>query len=898
MIAALSERVSRHAGWVVAGVVAITALAAASLVEWPERRFSIDIDPAIGTLLPAGDEAQAYLARVERIFGQSESVVVAIYPGDVFAPETLTALASLDRALVALPYVESVTSLASAPLMRADGDTLDLGAASPGDGEALRVAARANPLIANTLLGVDGEATALMVALADDYEAAPGATAAMAGIRSAVADAFGDSAGVRLTGPPAIKAATVEALTRELMRLVPGILLLVALFLLVAFRSARGVLLPLATIGIALIWVLAVMSLTGRTLNLITAIVPPVVITVGLAYTLHLLSAYYRVRRADDPASAALADVAMPLLLTGATTGAGFLALMLSPLAAIREFAWLSALGVGFSVLLSLTFLPAMLRLFACHSIGAPPGARLVRFGSRWLATFNVRYRRQILAAGGLLMLVALVGASGIRVGTDYVNGFGESAPVRQDFARISQDFGGATPLSVVLTTPAQGSFARPDLLAVVAELQQWLADQPEIGSVTSLVDYVRTLNRALNEGAEAAYVIPDTATATRQLLLFGGGDTLESLADTGLRHTQLQVRATVSDSGAIGALVERIRERLTSLPEPLSGRVTGTPVLLSSAVDDIASGQIVTIGAALLVVFLLLSALFTSFSTGALALTPNLLPVLLYFGALGFSGVTLNPTTSLIACIVLGIAVDDTLYYLARFNNDARRFASESRATVSALRAVLRPVTYTSLALIAGFLMLTTSGLQNQVQFGALAAFTIAVAWLTDVTFTPALASGVKIVTLWDVLRLDLGRAPQDSIPLFTDLKLRQARIFALLSEIQRSPAGERVIAEGDEAGDIFVVIDGELRVWVEREDQQVELQRLRRGAVLGEVGHFAKRRTANVDAVTDVRLLRFDADDLEQLRRRYPRTAALVFRNLNRIQAQRLAEATRRIA
>ncbi|MDT0619421.1 MMPL family transporter [Salinisphaera sp. P385] len=898
MIATLSEWVTRHAGWVVAGVVALTALAAASLVDWPERRLAIDIDPAIGTLLPAGGEAQAYLKRVERIFGQSESVVVALYPEDVFAAATLTSLAALDRDLAALPYVQSVTSLASAPLMRADGDTLDLGAASAGEGEALAQAARANPLIAGTLLGAEGRATALVVALAADYETDPGGQAAMAGIRAAVDAAFADTAGVRVTGPPAIKAATVEALMRELTRLVPGILVLVALFLLVAFRSARGVLLPMATIGIALVWVLAVMSLTGRSLNLITAIVPPVVITVGLAYTLHLLSAYYRVRRAADPAAAAVADVGMPLLLTGATTGSGFLALMLSPLAPIREFAWLSALGIGFSVLLSLTFLPAMLRLFACHNIGAPPGARLVRFGSSWLAAFNVRHRRRILAAGGVLMLVALVGASGIRVGTDYVNGFGESTPVRQDFNRISGDFGGATPLSVVLTAPAQGSFARPDLLAALDELQRWLAEQPEIGSVTSLVDYVRTLNRALNEGDAAAYAIPDNATAVKQLLLFGGGDTLESLADTGLRHTQLKVRANVSDSAAIGALVDRIRDRLATLPEPLSGRVTGTPVLLGNVVDDIASGQIVTIGAALLVVFLLLSALFTSFSTGALALLPNLLPVLLYFGALGFSGVTLNPTTSLIACIVLGIAVDDTLYYLARFNNDARRFASESRATVSALRAVLRPVTYTSLALIAGFLMLTTSGLQNQVQFGALAAFTIAVAWLTDVTFTPALASGVKIVTLWDVLRLDLGRAPQDSIPLFADLKLRQARIFALLSEIQQSPAGERVIAEGDEAGDIFVVIDGELRVWVEREDQQVELQRLRRGAVLGEVGHFARRRTANVDAVTDVRLLRFDSDDLEQLRRRYPRTAALVFRNLNRIQAQRLAEATRRIA
>jgi len=289
-----------------------------------------------------------------------------------------------------------------------------------------------------------------------------------------------------------------------------------------------------------------------------------------------------------------------------------------------------------------------------------------------------------------------------------------------------------------------------------------------------------------------------------------------------------------------------------------------------------------------------LLSALFTSFRVGLLALLPNIIPIFLYFGTLGFSGVPLSPTTSLIACIVLGIAVDDTLYYFARFNADAQRLASERKATVSALRTVIRPVTYSSVALVLGFLVLTASGLQNQVQFGALAAFTIAVAWLADLTFTPALASGVRIVTLWDVLRLDLGREPQKSIPLFADLSLRQARVFALLSHIQHCKAGERVMSEGDRAGDIYVVIDGQLRAWVRRKGEDVDLSQMRRGAVMGEVGHFAKRRTANVDAVSDVRLLRFDNDDLERLRRRSPRIAALVFRNLNRIQAQRLAQTT----
>ena len=176
----------------------------------------------------------------------------------------------------------------------------------------------------------------------------------------------------------------------------------------------------------------------------------------------------------------------------------------------------------------------------------------------------------------------------------------------------------------------------------------------------------------------------------------------------------------------------------------------------------------------------------------------------------------------------------------------------------------------------------------------GALAAFTIVLAWVSDVTLTPALGSRLRIVTLWDILRLDLGQSPQHTIPLFSGLSLRQARVFALMSRLETHPTGARVINQGDSARDIYVVVDGTLQVWVERNGDRKALAAMARGAVMGEAGYFGQRRTANVDALTPVRLLRFDSQDLERLRQRYPRIAAVIYRNLNRIQAERLARAT----
>jgi CRP-like cAMP-binding protein len=168
-------------------------------------------------------------------------------------------------------------------------------------------------------------------------------------------------------------------------------------------------------------------------------------------------------------------------------------------------------------------------------------------------------------------------------------------------------------------------------------------------------------------------------------------------------------------------------------------------------------------------------------------------------------------------------------------------------------------------------------------------------VAWVVDVTLSPALCSRLRMVTLWDLVALDLGREPQREVPLFAGLSGRQARIFALMSELVRVPAGERLFAEGDPGRHLYVVIDGELSASTAREGGRVEYGRLGRGDVVGEVALFAGGRSADVDVVKDARLLRFDDGDLERLVRRYPRIAARVHRNLNRVLAERIHRTSR---
>jgi CRP-like cAMP-binding protein len=175
------------------------------------------------------------------------------------------------------------------------------------------------------------------------------------------------------------------------------------------------------------------------------------------------------------------------------------------------------------------------------------------------------------------------------------------------------------------------------------------------------------------------------------------------------------------------------------------------------------------------------------------------------------------------------------------------------------------------------------------------LSAFTIFVGWLLELTLSPAICSQLRLVTIWDLLSIDIGPQPQRSIPLFGGLSERQARVFALMSQIVSFPAGQRVFTEGERGDQMLVVIDGELSASLMRGTERVEYSRMRRGDTVGEIALFSERRSADVDVVKQARVLRFGEADLARLGKRYPRIAAKVNANLNRILANRVMSTTR---
>ena len=896
--------VASHPWWPLVLVLAITIAAALNCVD-RDGSLRIGVDPSTEKLLPQDDADRLSFEHLRATFGDTDAILLAVRFDTVWRADSLAAIAQLSDALRRVDGVKSVYSLATAPNLLAQGEDIEVSTFTEQAAQdasvipALADAFARNPVYRGTLVSSDGRYAALVVSLdgvdevrflREHYERR---------FRELAQQTTG-SAEIHVTGASVIRAATTLALLDTLKFTIPTIYGLIVVLLLVAFRSIRAMLTAVVGVSIAMIWTLASAVALEIPLNVVTVITPPLVVTLGLAYAIHLLSDFF-----SEPARNAaerrersihvMKQLAPALLLATATTVAGFLALLLNALPAIRQFVMLSVLGVSYLLLLTLFFMPAMLSVLHCGSREHNQlGNRLAQRFAGPLSRFDTRWRSRIIGVALVLVPVCLLLATGIPVGADYVKGFVADHPARMDYEAVNRVFNGANLVSVHIDSHLNDALTEPELMQAIDGLQTWLRKQPEVGAAVSYVDHLKLINQSMNEGAAAAYALPDSAAAAKQLLVFAGGDDLRRFVDPRFREALISIRLNVNDSAEIARFAERTRLQLATLPQPLDGELTGSSVLATRTVEEIGKGQWLSLAVAGAVIWALLALMFTSMIAGLWALLPNLLPVAVYFGLLRILDIPLNPTNSLIASIVLGIAVDDTVHFLARFNRYARALGNEQQAVEKALAGTLRPTTLNTLALCLGLLMFAGSDLRSQVQFGLLASFTLFVAWISEITLTPALATRLKIVTLWDLLRLDLGQSPQHTIPLFSGLSLRQARVFALISKLERHQAGELVIRQGDVARDMYVVVDGDIEIWIDRGGEHQTLTRLTRGAVLGEAGYFGQKRTANAAATTPLRVLRFDSQDLERLRRRYPRIAATVFRNLNRVQAERLARAT----
>jgi uncharacterized protein len=728
----------------------LTAIAAAQLWDFGAGAPRLRVETAVDLILPDHDEERRIYDHFRERFGNDEVVLLVLIADDVLTTENLARIRRITERLGALEGIRRVVSVANALDVRASDDGIRVEPfleEVPQNGSALaalRARVFGNPVYAGSLVSQDGRASVLLVYPEEMSETEFRHRRLDHAIERVAAEERGDVE-VVLGGAPPVKATTSRLVLRDALFSTSVGVAISALVGLFAFRVAWGALLPLLSVAIGQLWALGLMAFLDRPLNLVTSIVPSVVNAVGVAYGMHLISELEAVRHEGVPRVTAvwtaLAQVASPVLLCAFTAGAGFLSLCTSNLPAIREFGLFCSVGTIGSMAAALWLLPCWLAPRPPRTTAEPRVSRLPELAAR-CGRFDLRHRGWIFATAGALVLVAAVGMTRIQVSTALIENFSPEHPLRAGFARIDEHLHGSNTLNVVIETDKTDAFKSPERLRRVQELQRWLDAQPEVGHTTSIADYVGLIHRAFHGDDPAELRIPDSERLVEQLFYFFWDEQLARFVDDDFATASIEVLVHGGSSANYAALLTRIERKLRELPPDMRGRATGNTVLVVHALDDIARGQALSLATGLISIGGLLVLYFRSLRIGLLALVPNVLPVVAYFGALGLFGVTLNPTTALVACMVLGVSVDDTLHYLARYRGFRHAGLEPEKAVVESLRTVARPIALTAVVLCGGLLALATSELRHQVEFGVLASGTLLLALTMDLTLTPALAT------------------------------------------------------------------------------------------------------------------------------------------------------------
>lgn len=737
----------------------------------------VGFDGSTRRILAQTENQQAYQHRMERLFGGDHTCFIALHPpaGDCFSPPVLEKIARLTTALEQLPGVAAVTSLTHVGTIRGSVDGLEvrpLIEEIPHDPAALaelRRTATTDRLLHRNLISDDGSYTAIVVELDPSPAGLKIRDATLQAVER-IADRARGPEEVAVAGAPMVGRVFRATMAGDLGRLVPLTLVVIGACLWLLFRRPRAILLPTLAVGAAMVWTLGLMRLFHTPLSMITTALPPVLIAVGVAYGVHVLAAYWGELRAGRDRSRAVrravTRVAWPVILSALTTAAGFASIAVSPIRTLQEFGAFSVAGVLFSMVLALTLVPICLDLLPAENWDRWRKRRRQWPIDRWLKRIGSFSRRERLAVVAMALLILALSAGGIArlvADTDYLSYLPERAPIRQAVALFNRHLAGATTFTVVFEGDRPGRFRQPDALQFLADLQHRLAGDPGVDTSTSLADFVAVMNRALHDDDPAFEHVPETADEIGQLLLlFSLGDEAEGVLAPYVNYdgsiARLTYRSHLTSSRAQVALARRIEQYCERhQPTGIHARQTGSAYYLAASSMGIVRSQARSLGITAVVIAILMIALFRSARTTLLILVPNILPIAMVFGLMGWWGIELSTGTAIIAAISLGIAVDDTLHLVLRYREELAprldptapvrvRRAAQEAAMATTLIETGRPIFYTTVTLVVGFSVLAASSFVPVRMLGILTATIMCFCLFGDLLLLPALLTLVPV--------------------------------------------------------------------------------------------------------------------------------------------------------
>ena len=558
---------------------------------------------------------------------------------------------------------------------------------------------------------------------------------------------------VHLSGLPYIRTITSDLIKTELNKFVIYALLVAAFILFVFFRSFKMVFYPVLTVAISVIWTIGMTSLLGYKITILTGIIPPLLIIIGIENSIFLLNKYiaeYNIHQNKMKALTRMVSrIGSANFLTNATTAAGFAAFIITGNDLLVEFGVVASLNIFGIYLLTLFLIPIF---FSFKGTPKPRQLSNVENGMVSKIVDKIllvvtKYRSRIYVFSLIIFLIGIYGVTKLKTTGNIVDDIPKDDILYQDLLFFEKHFNGVMPFEITIDTKKPRGILQLSTIQKVEKLQDVLLTYPELSRPMSLTEVVKFSKQAFYNGDEKKYTLPNNQEKNFILAYMpkidsGNQNTLNSFVDNDLRRTRVTVQMANIGTNEIEALKSDLQPKIDKIfnSKKYDVELTGTSVVFLEGTKYLIKNLIQSLLLALIAISLLMALLFTSARMIVLSLIPNLLPQLLTAAMMGYFGIPIKPSTILIFSIALGISVDNSIHFLSRYRLHLKHNNWQIKISVmNALKETGFSMVYSSIVLFFGFYIFTLSKFGGTEAMGYLISFTLLIALISNLFLLPS---------------------------------------------------------------------------------------------------------------------------------------------------------------
>lgn len=694
--------------------------------------------------------------RMKDTFGNDEFVYILFETGDFFTPGMIQKIRNLQEEIENIKYkdqyvVEEVESLVNAKYIQGrEGELIaaDLIGKDPGGEELTEAEKKAlnDEIFLDQLISKDGKYIGIMVSIKEikgDGEFRKVITREMRKIfkKPEYSEFAFHAVGVPIFDHDA------DVITGEESAIYLMVsLLIIACILLWLFRSFSIMAGPLLDVLLSTFFTYCLMGAFGMPITLLTIPIPLIIMTIGVADSIHIISKYYMKYQSFNDKKETLKvvfrETGFPCLFTTITTVLAFLVLTFSDIRPIQHLGIVCAIGVFFSYFLSITLVPIML-----PKIKKRRTASKTRLMDRILVKvgrINEKAKVPIVVISIVILIISIIGITRLEVDTNFIKDFRESSTLVRDYNFVDRHMGGALSLEIVLSRPGQADVRDPGFLAEVEKIVNHLESQTGlVYKVFSINHILKRIHKELNGGKQEFYKIPDQADLIKQELFLysmSDQDTLSEILDFDHKKIRISVRTTTQTSKEYTKFLQDVSGFIENHTQNVRYELTGGLSQMMRMAEYVSKGQVTSYSLAFILICIAMMVVFLSIKVGLISMIPNILPITIALGVMGIFNISLDFFTLLISCIMIGIIVDDSIHVISEYRRKYTEINDYTTAGKESVKDVGRAVFSTSLALGVGFFACVFSQSLGVAYFGLLCAITIFSALVFDLFLTPTL--------------------------------------------------------------------------------------------------------------------------------------------------------------